>query len=334
MRKTKVEKKASKEDQYSGMILVVDDEPANVDLVQSYLKANSYKVIKAYSGEEALKKAFADPPDLILLDVMMPGISGFEICRRLKSDNRTQLIPVILLTALQDFQSKIQGLEAGADEFLSKPFNLTELLTRVRNLLRIKRLTDQLEQTESVIFALARAVEAKDSYTKEHILRIANYAERLGRALNLESQEILAIRYGGILHDIGKIGVSEAILRKPGPLTEQEWLEIRKHPIIGESIIQPMRFANKVGPIVRGHHERWDGKGYPDGLKEKAIPLGARIVALVDSYDAMTTDRPYRKALSVKRACREIEQDAGSKFDPELVPIFLKLLKEGALLRS
>jgi len=316
------------------MILVVDDEPANVDLVQSYLKANSYKVIKAYSGEEALKKAFADPPDLILLDVMMPGISGFEICRRLKSDNRTQLIPVILLTALQDFQSKIQGLEAGADEFLSKPFNLTELLTRVRNLLRIKRLTDQLEQTESVIFALARAVEAKDSYTKEHILRIANYAERLGRALNLESQEILAIRYGGILHDIGKIGVSEAILRKPGPLTEQEWLEIRKHPIIGESIIQPMRFANKVGPIVRGHHERWDGKGYPDGLKEKAIPLGARIVALVDSYDAMTTDRPYRKALSVKRACREIEQDAGSKFDPELVPIFLKLLKEGALLRS
>ena len=314
------------------MILVVDDEPANVDLVQSYLKANSYKVIKAYSGEEALKKAFADPPDLILLDVMMPGISGFEICRRLKSDNRTQLIPVILLTALQDFQSKIQGLEAGADEFLSKPFNLTELLTRVRNLLRIKRLTDQLEQTESVIFALARAVEAKDSYTKEHILRIANYAERLGRALNLESQEILAIRYGGILHDIGKIGVSEAILRKPGPLTEQEWLEIRKHPIIGESIIQPMRFANKVGPIVRGHHERWDGKGYPDGLKEKAIPLGARIVALVDSYDAMTTDRPYRKALSVKRACREIEQDAGSKFDPELVPIFLKLLKEGALL--
>jgi len=332
MRKTKVRKKASKEDQYSGTILVVDDEPANVDLVQSYLKANSYKVIKAYSGEEALKKAFADPPDLILLDVMMPGISGFEICRRLKSDNRTQLIPVILLTALQDFQSKIQGLEAGADEFLSKPFNLTELLTRVRNLLRIKRLTDQLEQTESVIFALARAVEAKDSYTKEHILRIAKYAERLGRALNLESQEILAIRYGGILHDIGKIGVSEAILRKPGPLTEQEWLEIRKHPIIGESIIQPMRFANKVGPIVRGHHERWDGKGYPDGLKEKAIPLGARIVALVDSYDAMTTDRPYRKALSVKRACREIEQDAGSKFDPELVPIFLKLLKEGALL--
>ena len=332
MRKTKVRKKASKEDQYSGTILVVDDEPANVDLVQSYLKANSYKVIKAYSGEEALKKAFADPPDLILLDVMMPDISGFEICRRLKSDNRTQLIPVILLTALQDFQSKIQGLEAGADEFLSKPFNLTELLTRVRNLLRIKRLTDQLEQTESVIFALARAVEAKDSYTKEHILRIANYAERLGRALNLESQEILAIRYGGILHDIGKIGVSEAILRKPGPLTEQEWLEIRKHPIIGESIIQPMRFANKVGPIVRGHHERWDGKGYPDGLKEKAIPLGARIVALVDSYDAMTTDRPYRKALSVKRACREIEQDAGSKFDPELVPIFLKLLKEGVLL--
>jgi len=314
------------------MILVVDDEPANVDLVQSYLKANSYKVIKAYSGEEALKKAFADPPDLILLDVMMPDISGFEVCRRLKSDNRTQLIPVILLTALQDFQSKIQGLEAGADEFLSKPFNLTELLTRVRNLLRIKRLTDQLEQTESVIFALARAVEAKDSYTKEHILRIANYAERLGRALNLESQEILAIRYGGILHDIGKIGVSEAILRKPGPLTEQEWLEIRKHPIIGESIIQPMRFANKVGPIVRGHHERWDGKGYPDGLKEKAIPLGARIVALVDSYDAMTTDRPYRKALSIKRACGEIEQDAGSKFDPELVPIFLKLLKEGALL--
>lgn len=310
---------------------MVDDEPANVNLLRSYLESNNYKIVGAYSGEEALEKAFTQLPDLVLLDVMMPGISGFEVCRCLKSDKRTQLTPVVILTALQDFQSKIQGLEVGADDFLSKPFNLTELLTRVRNLLRVKHLTDQLERTESVIFALARAVEAKDFYTKEHLQRIANYAERMAQALKLDSGEMLAIRYGGILHDIGKIGISEAILRKPGSLTEEEWLEIKKHPIIGESIIQPMRFANKVGPIVRGHHERWDGKGYPDGIKEKNIPLGARIVALVDSYDAMTTDRPYRKALSAEKACKQIEQDAGTKFDPELADVFLKLLKEGAL---
>jgi putative two-component system response regulator len=313
-------------------ILVVDDEPSVMQLCVTILAGEGYRVTTASRGEEALDKIFAAPPDLVLLDVMMPGMNGLEVCRHLKADARTQLVPVIIVTALLDSKDKIAGLEAGADDFLTKPFDHVELLARTRNLLRIKHLTDQLEHTESVIFALATTVEAKDSYTEGHLQRMASLTERLARAAGLDARQVTYVRYGGILHDVGKIGVSEAILCKPGTLNPEEWVEMREHSVIGARIVQPMRFADAVAPIVRGHHERWDGGGYPDGLQGEEIPIGARIVALVDAYDAMSTDRPYRAALPPAVIRAELEQGAGRQFDPHLTGPLLRLLEEdGAL---
>jgi len=314
-------------------VLVVDDEPVNIDLLQAYLEAEGYQVMTAYWGEEALKKAFARQPDLVLLDVMMPGLDGFEVCRRLKADPRTQFVPVVIITALQEPKAKIAGAEAGADDFLTKPFDHVELLARVRNLLQIKHLTDRLEHAESVIFALAEAVEAQDPYTEKHLQRMASLSERLARAAGLDPYQVMSVRYGGILHDVGKIGVSEAILRKPGPLTEEEWAEVRAHPAIGARIVQTMHLAQQIAPIVRSHHERWDGRGYPDGLKGKEIPIGARIVALVDAYDAMSTDRSYRAALPPEVIRAELEQNAGRQFDPALTVLLLRLLEEDGVMK-
>ena len=313
-------------------VLVVDDEPANVALLQAYLEAEGYQVMAAYRGEEALEKAFARQPDLVLLDVMMPGLNGFEVCHRLKADRRTQFVPVVIITALRERKDKIAGAEAGADDFLTKPFDRVELLARTRNLLQIKHLTDKLEHAEDVIFALAAAVEAQTPYTENHLQQMANLSERLAQAAGLDPDQIVAVRYTSILHDVGKIGVNEAVLRKPGPLTEEEWAEVREHPAIGARIVQSMRLAQQVAPMVRGHHERWDGRGYPDGLKGKEIPIGARIVALVDTYDTMTTDRSYRAALPPEAIRAELEQSAGKQFDPELTALFLRLLEEDGVL--
>jgi len=315
-------------EQLDHQILVVDDEPSIVHLCTRILTREGYQVTSANSGEEAIEKAFAQPPDLVLLDVIMSGINGFEVCQRLKAEPATELVPVIILTALPHQKDKIAGLEAGASDFLTKPFDRIELLARVRNLLRIKRLTDQLERTESVIFALAEAVEAKDPYTRGHLERMGNLTEQLAQAAGIDAKQSPYIRFGGILHDVGKVGISEAILRKPGPLTPQERAEIEQHPIIGARIVQPLRFADVVAPIVRGHHERWDGKGYPDGLKGEKIPLGARVVALIDAYDAMCSDRPYRFALEPKSIRHELEHGSGSQFDPELTHILIKILEE------
>jgi putative two-component system response regulator len=311
---------------------VVDDEPINVDLLQVYLEAEGYQVITAYRGEEALEQAFARQPDLVLLDVLMPGLDGFEVCRRLKADPRTQFVPVVILTALRELKHKVAGAEAGADDFLTKPFDRVELLVRVRNLLQIRHLTDKVEHAESVIFALAAAVEAQDSYTEKHLQRMADLSERLARAAGLDSDQVMAVRYGGILHDVGKIGVGQVILRKPGSLTEEEWVKVRAHPAIGAQIVQSMRLAQQVVPIVRGHHERWDGRGYPDGLKGKEIPIGARIVALVDAYDAMATGRPYQAALPPEVIRAELEQNAAKQFDPDLTALLLRLLEEDGVL--
>ncbi len=316
----------------SATVLVVDDEPADVALLQAYLEAEGYQVMTAYRGEEALEKAFVRQPDLVLLDVLMPGLDGFEVCRRLKADPRTQFVPVVILTALREPGDKVAGAEAGADDFLTKPFERVELLARVRNLLQLKHLIDQLEHAEGVIFALAEAVEAQDPYTEKHLQRMTSLSERLARAAGLDSQRVMSVRYGSILHDVGKIGLSEAILRKPGPLTEEEWAKVREHPIIGARIVQSMPLARQIAPIVRSHHEHWDGRGYPDGLKGEEIPIGARIVALVDAYDAMATDRSYRPALPPEVIRSELEQNAGKQFDPDLTALLLRLLKEdGAL---
>ncbi|HJZ46935.1 MAG TPA: HD domain-containing phosphohydrolase [Roseiflexaceae bacterium] len=313
----------------SAKILVVDDEPSIVDVLTRFLSREGYSVVTASNGREALERVRQEPPDLILLDVTMPELDGFAVCQRIKEDERTALIPITMLTGLDDREHRTRGIEAGADDFLTKPFEQSILRARIRSQLRLKRLTDQLEHTENVIFMLAQAVEAKDAYTEGHLRRLRAYGERLAQACGLSPTEVAAVRYGGILHDIGKIGVDEAIIRKPGPLTSEEAALMRRHPEIGAQIISQMRFARDVAPIISAHHEYWDGSGYPHGLRGEAIPIGARIITIVDAYDAMMTDRPYRAALGEDEALRRLRSARGTQFDPELLDIFIGLVEQG-----
>jgi putative two-component system response regulator len=315
----------------SAKILVVDDDAAILDLLVRILRRDGYHPITATNGLEALELVARESPDLILLDVTMPILDGFAVCQRLKDNEATALIPVTMLTGLDDREHRQRGLEVGADDFLTKPFDQSLLRARLRSQLRIKRLTDQLERTESVIFMLALAVEAKDTYTEGHLRRLSSYSEQLAAAIGLGMDQVKAIRFGGLLHDIGKISIDDAILRKPGKLTPEEYEQIKRHPEYGARIIQAMRFANDVGPIIRHHHERWDGSGYPGGLTAEDIPIGARIVAIVDAYDAMMTDRPYRKSLGLDETLRRMREGRGREWDPALLDRFLTMVENGTL---
>jgi len=301
-------------------ILVADDDSATLELLNEMIKNLGYRPQLATNGEEALEALRNDPPDLVLTDVMMPKMNGFELCKRIKGERTTRLIPVVLLTGLGSTEDRVMGIEAGADDFISKPFHLSELSARVHSLLRLKQFTDDLEHAEEVIFSLALAVEAKDPYTQGHCARLAHYSVVVGRRLGATDDELLSFRRGGILHDIGKIGIPEKILLKPGPLTEEETVVMRSHPIKGEDICKPLRSLNKALPIIRSHHEWFNGGGYPDSLKEDQIPHGARIIAAVDYYDALVTDRPYRKALPMEEALRMLHEAVDSgHLDPSIV---------------
>ncbi len=315
----------------SDVVLVVDDEAVNRKLMAELLSSRGYRVEVASNGEEAISQVRAVRPDLILLDVMMPRLDGLQTCRILKQDEDTRLIPIVLLTALAALEDRVTGIEAGADDFLTKPFNAVELLARVRSLIHVKHLNDQLERTENILFTLAAAVEAKDRYTGRHLRRLVDYASRISKTLALPPRAERINEYGALLHDIGKIGVPEAILNKPGKLTTEEFAIIKQHPEIGERICRPLRFGPEIGPIVRGHHERWDGGGYPDGLVGEAIPLGARIVAVADSFDAMTTDRPYRNALPIEQVWEILREGAGTQWDPGVVQAFISAQANRAL---
>ncbi len=306
------------------VILVADDEALNRKVLRELLTSKGFHVEEAVDGEAAVAKARETTPELVLLDVRMPRLDGFEVCRILKQDESTQFIPIILITALSSVEDRVAGIEAGADDFLSKPFYQAELLARVRSLIRLKQLTEQLERTENILFTLAAAVEAKDPYTEGHLRRLEKFAGETAAALGLSHHQTTIIRYGALLHDIGKIGVPDAILNKPGPLTPEEVEIIQQHPAFGERICRPLRDGAEIGPIVRGHHERWDGAGYPDHLVGEAIPLGSRIIAVADAFDAMTTDRPYRKALLATKAWDTLRQGAGSQWDRTVIEAFME----------
>ncbi len=312
-------------------ILVVDDEPRVRAVVARLLEREGFAVREAESGEAALDDLERHSPDLILLDVSLPGMSGFDVCRTVRRRTSCELLPIALVTGTSDSVSRIRGLEAGADEFVSKPFEPEVLIARIRSLLRVKRLTDQLERTENVIFAIARTVEARDAYTDAHLWRMAEYSRTMAAALGASDEDCRYAWYGGLLHDIGKIGIGDDVLRKPGALTEAEFAEIRRHPDLGAGIVSSLRFAPVVAPIVRGHHERWDGRGYPQGLRGERIPFAARIVAVADAWDAMTTDRPYRPALPREEAERRLRRGSGEQWDPTMVGTFLDLLDRGRL---
>src|SRR5438309_4220253 len=271
----------------SPIVLVVDDVPANRELLEGHLDDLGYDVRQARDGVEALEAVAAEEPDLVLLDIDMPRLDGISVCERLKSHPTRRLIPIVILTASNDRGTRLRGIAAGADDFLSKPFDARELLVRARVLLRQRALNLRLDATEGVLFALARAVEARDRYTIHHAERVGRYAEAIGRALDLDSEDNDLLYEGGVLHDLGKLAIADAILLKPGPLTEQAFARMREHSAEGERICLSLRSVADYLPIIRHHHERIDGTGYPDHLGGSAIPLGARLVAIADAWDAM-----------------------------------------------
>ncbi|HKY19616.1 MAG TPA: HD domain-containing phosphohydrolase [Vicinamibacterales bacterium] len=290
----------------AGKVLVVDDAPANVDLLSRMLRHEGYQVVTASDGEQALRVAEDTHPDVVLMDVLMPKLSGYEVCERMKQNSATRLTPVVLITAMNERENKIQGINVGADDFLTKPVNTHELKARVRSLVRLKRYTDDLESAESVILSLALVIEARDAYTDGHCQRLASYATALGSSLGLGDDDLAALFRGGYLHDIGKIGIPDSVLLKEGRLSQGEYEQIKEHPVIGDRLCGELRSLRRVRPIVRHHHERFDGSGYPDGLTGDAIPLLAQIMGIVDVYDAITTDRPYKPAASPEQAYGEL----------------------------
>ncbi len=309
-------------------ILVVDDENIVIDLHKKMLERSGYNVIVARNGVEALERVVTEKPDLILTDVFMPEMDGLQLCEELKKNERTNLIPVIMVTAVDDYDNKIRGIETGADDFLAKPVRSRELYARVKSLLRMKTLIDNLESAETVIFSLANAIEAKDPFTKGHSDHVSSLAVNLGKHIGLSNEDIGTLEKGGALHDIGKIGVKDIILLKPGKLTPEEYEEIKKHPETGENICRPLNSLKPVLPLIKHHHERFDGSGYPSGLAGENIPLLARIMAIVDMYDALTSHRAYRKAMTHEQAMKIFSTDtADGKFDPILFKEFEKLIE-------
>ena len=290
-------------------VLVADDNEANRDLLAGLLTGEGYEVICAEDGERALRAVQDESVDLALLDVMMPVKTGFSVCLAIKTHPETRLIPVVLVTGLTSTDDRVQGIMCGADDFLSKPVNKQELLARVRSLLRLKEFTDELENAETVLFSLALSIEAKDPYTEGHCERLSKYSVAMADRLHLSEELRVALRRAGIVHDIGKIGVPEHILVKPGPLTDEEWRIMKQHPTVGERICSPLKSFRLVLPIIRHHHEKLDGSGYPDGLKGDQIPATARILQTVDVYDALTSERPYRNPLRPQEAIAVMREE-------------------------
>jgi putative two-component system response regulator len=315
------EKKPASATDGSPRILVVDDDPINVELLEDLLHPLKYEVLKAFNGEEALSIAKKIDLDLILLDIMMAGMDGYEVCRRLRGSEETRLIPVVMVTGLDDIEAKIKGIEAGADDFLTKPPNKMELLARTKSLIKLKISNNSLASIENVLFSIANAVEAKDAYTQGHVERVSNLAVTLGQKIGLSKREVEALRFGGVLHDLGKIVVPRDILNKPGPLDPEERKIIETHPRVSANICAPLK--KNLGAAFEAilyHHERLDGSGYPDGLKGESIPAVARVLAVVDVYDALLTDRPYRKALPRKKAFEILRKEAKEgKLDKEVI---------------
>jgi len=296
----------------SPKILVVDDHPSSRMTAVALLSVEGYEVLEAENGSVALDCVIEMNPDLILLDVMMPGMDGYEVCRRLKQDEQTRLIPVVFVTALNDRRARLRGIEAGGDDFLSKPFDQLELSARVKSLVHQKRLNEDLDHAGQVLFSIARTIESRDPNTGDHCERLILRGKAFGEFLNLSRAEIRDLMWGGYLHDIGKVGIPDSVLLKTEKLTPEEWAIMRQHVLIGERICQPLRTMRGVVPIIRHHHEKWDGSGYPDGLVGDEIPYLAQIFQIIDIYDALTSERPYKVAFkpdeSIEIMWNEVEK--------------------------
>lgn len=312
-------------------VLVVDDDEKNRKLLGAVLRPHGYRMLNAGNGEDALAMIRKFEVDVVLLDLMMPGMDGFEVCRRLKGDETTRMIPIIVITALGDVDSKVAAIEAGSDDFLCKPPNQVELVARIGSLVRVKRLNHNLTSIENVLYSLANAIEAKDAYTQGHVERVSSLALSIGRKMALNERELEALKIGGILHDIGKIAVPRDILNKPGALDEDEWKVMQSHTEVGFNICLPLKHnLGAALAVIRHHHERLDGSGYPDRLRAEEIPLVARIMAVVDYYDALKTNRPYRKRMHNEQAVQILREEVRkSKLDGSVVECLIDIIQEG-----
>jgi putative two-component system response regulator len=313
-------------------ILLLDQIEINRQLIKGILKAGPYRVIEARNQDEAFSILESESVDLIIAELVMGGTNrhtygGLEFCRRVKANRRMRLIPILILTSVQGIENEVAGLESGADEFLIKPLQPAVVRTRIRTLLRNKRAVDSLEEAETILFALAQTVEERDKETGNHCQRLAALSVALGTALGLPEDDLVALYRGGFLHDIGKIAVPDAILFKRGVLNEEEWAVMRSHTWKGVEICHPMRSLAPVLPIIRNHHEKWDGSGYPDGLTGEEIPLLARILQLADIYDALTSRRSYKLAYPPADAIAMLKKETAMHWrDPELVSVFCEMV--------
>ncbi|PZP92445.1 MAG: two-component system response regulator [Variovorax paradoxus] len=310
-------------------VLLVDDEPTNLQVLRGILQAD-YRLLYARDGATALKLAREEKPDLLLLDVMMPGMSGHEVCRTLKADAITQSIPVVFVTALSDAGDEAQGFDAGAVDYIIKPVSPPVVRARVRTHLSLVRMDELKASRLEIVQRLGRAAEYKDNETGQHVLRMSHYAQALALALGFDPRDAEDLLHAAPMHDVGKIGIPDHILRKPGQLTPDEWAVMRSHATIGADIIgqHDSGVLHIAAKIALSHHEKWDGSGYPGGQAGEAIPLEARIVAIADVFDALTSVRPYKAAWSVEDAVALLEREAGKQFDPALVPVFVGILPQ------
>ena len=310
-----------------GRILVIDDDDQVRYLLRYLLTHEGFEVDDAATLEEAFDRMAASAPDVVLLDLHLSGRSGHEAVPMLRSDPRTRFVPVVMITGGATRRDKLDAIAAGVTDFLAKPFDGEELVARVRNLVRLKRYTDAFEEAQEVIIALAATIDARDPYTRGHSERVSYYAEMLGRAVGVSTEEQRLLHFGGLFHDIGKIAVRDSVLLKPGKLTAAEFAEIKRHPVAGRDLLKEMRTLDAAIPIVYHHHERYDGSGYPEGLAGDAIPLLARISSIADVYDALTTSRPYRSALTRGDALDVMEAERKKGWwDPTLLDEFKALL--------
>jgi putative two-component system response regulator len=307
-------------------ILLVDDLADNQQTLRALFEGEAYRILTAVRADEALEKLDREPIDLVILDMFLPDMDGTECCRRIRKNRRTELVPILMLSCSQAAEDEIAGVGSGADGFLGRPYHPEVLRTRVRSMLRHKATVDRLEESETILLAMARAVEQRDNNTAGHCERLAALSVAMGMAMELPSHHLLALHRGGYLHDIGKIGMPDALLFKKGPLSEAEWRTMRTHTLTGEEICRPMKCLAPVLPIIRSHHERWDGTGYPDGISGHSIPLLARVLQMADIYDALTADRPYKAAMSSGDALRTMQEETDRGWhDPELMRLFRRL---------
>ena len=314
------------------VILIVDGEEINRRLLKAILKTAPYKILEARKASEAMSWLQSEKVDLVILDLMLPEVSGPELCRWMKANRATQLVPILMMTSVQGVENEIVGISSGADEFLIKPLHPAVVRTRVRAMLRNKAMIDSLEEAETILFALAQAVEHRDRNTGQHCQRLAVASVMLGEALGLPKADLTSLYRGGYLHDIGKIAIPDSILFKSSSLSPEEWVIMRSHPVRGEEICRTMKSLWPVLPIIRNHHERWDGSGYPDGLAGENIPLLARILQVADIYDALTTERSYKSALSHQDAIAVMEGEVRRGWrDPELVSLFASTIQTGPM---